>query len=217
MNQKPNDEFNYGQHDCSLEELNSRNKQIISWFCFGLGWLWLFLEVFDILWFWEEFYLALAVSSGGIWWSLLGSLLTGIAVGPLVFAALLTSYRTKDVTQKWKEEIWGNLFSINPSIIWALLWLVCLPYTWALLPWGEWGTNWWKIFPYAFGLIWIGFIPALLTIGGFFSLLFNQRYVCDEQKDESETSKTEVIKSEPSEEESTEIASGNESIWDTVT
>jgi hypothetical protein len=200
MTQNPLHEFDSGHHDCSLEELNSRNKQIIFWFSFGLGWLWLFLEVFDILWFWEEFYLALSVSSGGIWWSLLGSLLTGIAVGPLVFAALITSYRTKDVTRKWKEEVWGWLFSINPSIIWALMWMVCLPYTWTILPWGEWGANWWKIFPYAFGLIWIGLVPALLTIGGFFSLLFNPKYVSDEQKEQSESSEATAEISEPSEE-----------------
>jgi len=204
--------IDYGQYDCSLEELTSRNKQILFWFCVGVFWLWLFIEIFDVLWFWEEFYLSISesgwqvvtensdgspsceiteydtcerlVGTGGVWWSLLGSLLTGIAMGPLVFSALIFSYRTKDVTRNWKEEIWGCLFLINPSIIWGLLWMVCLPYTWTLLPWGDWSTNWWKIFPFFFGLIWIGLVPAFFTIFGFISLFFNQKYNFDEQKEQ---------------------------------
>jgi len=98
--------FDHGQYDCSLEELTSRNKQIVLLFSFGVFWLWLFIGVFDILWFWEEFYFAVSetgVISGGIWWSLLASLLTGMALGPLVFSVLIFSYRTKDVTKKWKS------------------------------------------------------------------------------------------------------------------
>ena len=39
-----------------------------------------------------------------------------------------------------------------------------MPYAWTLLPWGEWSTNWWKIFPFIFGLSWIGLGPLLGTI-----------------------------------------------------
>jgi len=203
-------DHDFGQFNCSLEELTSRNKQIMLWFGFGVFWLWLFVEVFDILWFWEEFYFSISgesqscevtqsgncerlVGVGGVWWSLLGSLLTGMAVGPLVFSALILSYRTKDVTKKWKEAIWGCLFSVNPLIIWGLLWLVCLPYTWGLLPWGEWSMNWWKLFPYVFGLIWIGGMPALIMIFSFWNLFFNPKYNLDEEKEREEKENLEEI------------------------
>ena len=193
----------YGKYQASLEDLSFRNRSILLWFSFGIIWLFLNIFVFNILWIWEEFYFAISevgwqvvtensdgtqcvvteyescerlVGSGGVWWSLLGSLVTGIAVGPLVFSALILSYRNKDVTKKWKDEIWGLLFLINPSIIWALLFLICLPYAWTLLPWGEWSTNWWKIFPYGFGLIWLGGLPPILVISNFFKKFFNREY-----------------------------------------
>jgi len=195
--------IDYGKYQASLEDLSFRNRSILVWFSFGIIWLFLNIFVFNILWFWEEFYFAISevgwqvvtensdgtqcvvteyescerlVGSGGVWWSLLGSLVTGIAVGPLVFSALILSYRNKDVTKKWKDEIWGLLFLINPSIIWGLLFLICLPYAWTLLPWGEWSTNWWKIFPYGFGLIWLGGLPPILVISQFFRKFFNQEY-----------------------------------------
>ena len=196
----------YGKYQASLEDLSFRNRSILLWFSFGIIWLFLNIFVFNILWFWEEFYFAISevgwqvvtensdgsqcvvteyescerlVGSGGVWWSLLGSLVTGIAVGPLVFSALILSYRNKDVTKKWKDEIWGLLFLINPSIIWALLFLICLPYAWTLLPWGEWSTNWWKIFPFGFGLIWLGGLPPILVISNFFKKFFNREYNYD--------------------------------------
>ncbi|MFL2984842.1 MAG: lectin-like protein [Candidatus Poseidoniaceae archaeon] len=198
--------IDYGKYQASLEDLSFRNRSILLWFSFGIIWLFLNIFVFNILWFWEEFYFAISevgwqvvtensdgtqcvvteyescerlVGSGGVWWSLLGSLTTGIAVGPLVFSALILSYRNKDVTKKWKDEIWGLLFLINPSIIWALLFLICLPYAWTLLPWGEWSTNWWKIFPFGFGLIWLGGLPPILVISNFFKKLFNREYNSD--------------------------------------
>ncbi|GEM_PF-924809 len=198
--------IDYGKYQASLEDLSFRNRSILLWFSFGIIWLFLNIYVFNILWFWEEFYFAISeagwqvvtensdgtqcvvteyescerlVGAGGVWWSLLGSLTTGIAVGPLVFSALILSYRNKDVTKKWKEETWGLLFLINPSIIWALLFLICLPYAWTLLPWGEWSTNWWKIFPFGFGLIWLGGLPPILVISNFFKKLFNREYNSD--------------------------------------
>ena len=198
--------IDYGKYQASLEDLSFRNRSILLWFSFGIIWLFLNIYVFNILWFWEEFYFAISeagwqvvtensdgtqcvvteyescerlVGAGGVWWSLLGSLTTGIAVGPLVFSALILSYRNKDVTKKWKEETWGLLFLINPSIIWALLFLICLPYAWTLLPWGEWSTNWWKIFPFGFGLIWLGGLPPILVISHFFRKFFNREYNSD--------------------------------------
>ena len=198
--------IDYGKYQASLEDLSFRNRSILVWFSVGIIWLFLNIYVFNILWFWEEFYFAISevewqvvtensdgsqcvvteyescerlVGAGGVWWSLLGSLVTGIAVGPLVFSALILSYRNKDVTKKWKDEIWGLLFLINPSIIWALLFLICLPYAWTLLPWGEWSTNWWKIFPFGFGLIWLGGLPPILVISNFFKKLFNREYNSD--------------------------------------
>jgi hypothetical protein len=198
--------IDHGKYQSSLEDLSYRNRHILAWFSFGIIWLFCNIFIFNVLWFWEEFYFAISeagwqvvtensdgsqcvvteyescerlVGAGGVWWSLLGSLLTGIAVGPLVFSVLILSYRNKDVTKKWKDEIWGLLFLINPSIIWALLFLICLPYAWTLLPWGEWSTNWWKIFPYGFGLIWVGGLPPILVIAKFFKKFFNQEYNYD--------------------------------------
>ena len=206
MGSKTSSYIDYGKYQASLEDLSFRNRSILLWFSVGIIWLFLNIYVFNILWFWEEFYFAISeagwqvvtensdgtqcvvteyescerlVGSGGVWWSLLGSLTTGIAVGPLVFSALILSYRNKDVTKKWKDEIWGLLFLINPSIIWALLFLICLPYAWTLLPWGEWSTNWWKIFPFGFGLIWLGGLPPILVISHFFRKFFNREYNFD--------------------------------------
>ena len=33
-----------------------------------------------------------------------------------------------------------------------------------LLPWGPWDTNWWKIFPFIFGLSWFGAGPLFAII-----------------------------------------------------
>ena len=52
-------------------------------------------------------------------------------------------------------------FGLPFAAIWATIWLYCLPTTWTLLPWGSWDTNWWKIFPYLFGLSWFGLGPLI--------------------------------------------------------
>ena len=66
------------------------------------------------------------------------------------------------------------------AIIWALLWLICLPFTWGLLPWGEWSINWWKIFPFGFGLIWMGGLPLVFVVINFFKKLANPEYKAEE-------------------------------------
>ena len=243
MSDKPYSDLNIGHFDCSLELLNYRNKSILFWVSIGFIWLWLFIEVFNVVWFWEQFNFALQetrfeivsekpggdpceineydscvrrVSEGSVWWSLLGSLLTGIAIGPLVFAGLIFSYRTKNVTKKWRDEIWGCLFFINPSIIWALMWLICLPYTWTLLPWGAWETNWWKVFPFFFGLIWIGLTPAFFIIVGFWKLFFNPKYDLELPKYQQDEEKEDSVKAQIENEVAGEITKSAGSIWDSV-
>ena len=218
-------EMNYGQYDCSLEELSSRNRSILIWLSIGVVWFWLFAEVFNIQWFWQEFYTAATesgwqvdttdceitvydrceryVSTGGIWWALLAVLLSGISVGPLVFAGIIFTYRTKDVTHEWKEKIWTLLFFINPSMIWAFLWLICLPFTWGLLPWGEWSTNWWKIFPFGFGLAWLALLPPFFCLLEFFKTLFNPEYTLDQKTEQIAETESEAEREEKEESSST--------------
>ena len=67
---------------------------------------------------------------------------------------------------KRDEVTWTAVVLLNGGVFWATLWLYCLPHTWGLLPWGSWDTNWWKIFPYIFGLSWFGLGPLFATFGG---------------------------------------------------
>ena len=68
--------------------------------------------------------------------------------------------------QQRDEVVWLAAFGLPFAAIWATLCLYCLPHTWTLLPWGSWDTNWWKIFPFIFGLIWLGGGPLFATIAG---------------------------------------------------
>ena len=63
-----------------------------------------------------------------------------------------------NVSQRYKEQMWLGIFFLPFGLEWAYLWIVALPYTWTLLPWGDFAYNWWKIFPY-FGL-------GIMSIGG---------------------------------------------------
>ncbi len=60
--------------------------------------------------------------------------------------------------------VWMASVVLPFATIWATAWLYCLPHSWGLLPWGSWDTNWWKIFPYIFGLSWFGLGPLVGTI-----------------------------------------------------
>ena len=120
--------------------------------------------------------------NGGIWWSLLAVLLSSIALGPIAAAITILTYRNKDVSDAWIGQIYGLLAGIPAALIWALLWLICLPFTWGLLPWGVWRLNWWKIFPFGFGLIWMGGLPLLITGINFFKKLANPEYNHDLSK-----------------------------------
>ncbi len=167
--------------------LSKRNKQIFSLLVFGVIWAGLFFGLFNVQWFAGEAFAAYEEMTGpsdeevhelngGIWWSLLAALLFSIAFAPLASAFTIMAYRNKDVTDTWIGQVYGLLFAIPTAIIWALLWLICLPFTWGLLPWGEWSINWWKIFPFGFGLIWMGGLPLVITVINFFKKLANPEY-----------------------------------------
>ena len=173
---------------------------------FGVIWAGLFFGLFNVQWFageafaayeemtTEEFYYEgtqeecqasglgtlagceIRNFNGGIWWSLLAALLFSIAFAPLVSAFTIMAYRNKDVTDAWIGQVYGLLFAIPPAIIWALLWLICLPFTWGLLPWGDWSVNWWKIFPFGFGIIWMGGLPLVITVINLFKKIGSPEY-----------------------------------------
>ena len=129
--------------------------------------------------------------NGGIWWSLLAVLLSSIALGPIAAALTIMTYRNKDVSDAWIGQIYGLLAGIPAALIWALIWLICLPFTWGLLPWGVWRLNWWKIFPFGFGLIWMGGLPLALVVVQFLARLANPEYNHDMNKLAEEVSEEE--------------------------
>ncbi len=154
---------------------------------FGVIWAGLFFGLFNVQWFAGEAFAAYEEMTGpsdeevhelngGIWWSLLAALLFSIAFAPLASAFTIMTYRNKDVSDAWIGQLYGLLFAIPTAIVWALLWLICLPFTWGLLPWGEWSINWWKIFPFGFGIIWMGGLPLVITVINFFKKLANPEY-----------------------------------------
>ena len=194
-------------YQASYQLLSKRNKQIFTLLVFGVVWAGLFFGLLNVQWFAgeafaayeemtaEEFYYegtqeecqAIAMPegcelrnfNGGIWWSLLAALLYSIAFAPLASAFTIMAYRNKDVTDAWIGQVNGLLFTIPTAIIWAFLWLICLPFTWGLLPWGDWSVNWWKIFPFGFGLIWMAGIPLITVVTRFFKKLANPEYNVD--------------------------------------
>ena len=165
--------------------LARRNKQILAlsilgMFLFaGLGWLIFVLTAESIAASVEMIEAAEEGGhqlNGGIWYSLLAALLFSIASAPIASAFTIMTYRNKDVSGDWIRQVYGLLTGIPSAVIWALLWLVCLPFTWGLLPWGEWSINWWKIFPFGFGLIWMGGLPLVIVVVNFFKKIANPEY-----------------------------------------
>ena len=130
-------------YQAPYEVLARRNRQILSLIVFSFFLDALLFGVFNIQWFATESIGAIAEMSesteyklnGGVWWSLLAVLLFSIALAPVSLAFVMLSYREKDVTDQWIQKANGLLVSIPTSLIWALLWMVCLPFTWGLLPW----------------------------------------------------------------------------------
>jgi hypothetical protein len=162
-------------------------------FAGGLAWAWMFIEPLNVQWFFEESWLTYNAlgdeaiegevhSRGGIWWSLLGTLLVSVGLAPLTISFVLFTYRSKGVTEEWLKNVWTSVTLIPIAAIWALLWLVCLPVTWWLLPWGEWSVSWWKIFPF-FGLGIFGGLPLLGVLLNTLEQLRNPKYTFDEGKE----------------------------------
>ena len=202
---------NESLYACSLEELGRRNRLIMIMFAGGLAWAWMFIEPLNVQWFFEESWLTYNAlgdkaiegdvhSRGGIWWSLLGTLLVSVGLAPLTISFVLFTYRSKGVTEEWLKNVWTSVTLIPIAAIWALLWLVCLPVTWWLLPWGEWSVSWWKIFPFL-GLGFFGGLPLLGVLLNTLAQLRNPKYTFDDGK-EAEGEGEEEGESEREEEES---------------
>ena len=186
-------------YQAPYEVLARRNKQILALsilgiFLFaGLGWLVYGLAAEAIA---ASVEMTEAVEegghqlNGGIWYSLLAALLFSIASAPIASAFTIMTYRNKDVSDDWIRQVYGLLTGIPSAVIWALLWLVCLPFTWGLLPWGEWSINWWKIFPFGFGLIWMGGLPLVIVVVNFFKKIANPEYNHDRGEGQMPTQPT---------------------------
>mgnify|MGYP005748040117 CR=1 FL=1 len=202
---------NESLYACSLEELGRRNRLILTMFAGGLAWAWMFIEPLNVQWFFEESWLTYNAlgdkaiegdvhSRGGIWWSLLGTLLVSVGLAPLTISFVLFTYRSKGVTEEWLKNVWTSVTLIPIAAIWALLWLVCLPVTWWLLPWGEWSESWWKIFPFL-GLGFFGGFPLIGALWNTLDQLRNPKYIFDEGK-EAEVEGEEKVETEREEESS---------------
>ena len=164
----------------SEERLKADDKIVNILTPIGLAWVLFAWNIWNLPWFWTE-----SLQGGGAaWWSLLAVLLTSIALAPLGFVWLTFNWRGKEVTKQWKEETsWLLLGGVPFATIWAALWIYCLPHAWALLPWGPWEYNWWKIFPYLFGLIWMGLMPLIGLIIEVSKKLKNPVFIGDEIKE----------------------------------
>ena len=122
-------------------------------------------------WFWNEgtqcgFWGDEAGCQGVVWLTQAYVSIIVVVLSPGIWGVF--SLATKGFTHvdksKRDEVAWVAIFGLGGGAIWATLWLYCLPMTWILLPWGPWDTNWWKIFPFLFGLIWLGGGPMLGAI-----------------------------------------------------
>jgi len=103
---------------------------------------------------------------GLVWLTLAHNSILSCAAAPGIwgiFSALAKKFAHVD-EQKRTELVSFATWGIPFAIIWATLWLYCLPTTWGLLPLGA--ENWWGIFPFIFGLSWFGGGPLFVTIGG---------------------------------------------------
>ena len=105
---------------------------------------------------------------GSVWLTLAYVALVSIALAPGIWGAfsLFVNNFTRVNDQQRGEVVALATFGLPFAAIWATIWLYCLPHTWGLLPWGSWDTNWWKIFPYIFGLSWFGLGPLFATFAG---------------------------------------------------
>ena len=157
------------EREISLAELFKKNPaeikaiifSIISYFVISdlLGWMW---NDGTQCGFWGDE----AGCQGVVWLTQAYVSIIVVVLSPGIWGVF--SLATKGFTHvdksKRDEVAWVAIFGLGGGAIWATLWLYCLPMTWGLLPWGSWDTNWWKIFPFLFGLIWMGGGPMLGAI-----------------------------------------------------
>ena len=131
----------------------------------------IFINLFDFMWeegtrcgVWGDDYSC----QGSVWLTLAYVALVSIALAPGIWGAfsLFVNNFTRVNDQQRGEVVALATFGLPFAAIWATIWLYCLPHTWGLLPWGSWDTNWWKIFPYIFGLSWFGLGPLFATFAG---------------------------------------------------
>lgn len=97
---------NESLYACSLEDLGRRNRLIMIMLAGGLAWAWMFIEILNVQWFFEESLLTYNAlgdellegevqSRGGIWWSLLGTLLASVGLAPLTISFVLFTTEAK--------------------------------------------------------------------------------------------------------------------------
>ena len=103
---------------------------------------------------------------GSVWLTLAYVAILCLVMAPAIWGvfSVFTKYFTRVNDQQRGDVVWLATLGIPLSMIWATIWLYCFPHLWALLPWGSWDTNWWKIFPFIFGLSWLGLGPLIGTI-----------------------------------------------------
>ncbi len=103
---------------------------------------------------------------GSVWLTLAYVAILCLVMAPAIWGAfsMFTKYFTRVNDQQRGDVVWLATLGIPLSMIWATLWLYCFPHLWTLLPWGSWDTNWWKVFPFIFGLSWLGLGPLIGTI-----------------------------------------------------
>ena len=103
---------------------------------------------------------------GSVWLTLAYVAMVSTVLAPGIWGAASMFAKNFTYVNEYQrsEVVWLATFGLPFAAIWATLWLYCLPHTWTLLPWGSWDTNWWKIFPFIFGLIPFGGGPLVATI-----------------------------------------------------
>ena len=103
---------------------------------------------------------------GSVWLTATYIAILSTSLAPAIWGAfsLFAKYFTRVNKQRRDEVVWLATLGIPFSMIWATIWLYCFPHLWMLLPWGPWDTNWWKIFPFIFGLSWFGAGPLFAII-----------------------------------------------------
>ena len=128
-----------------------------------------YFVISDLLgWMWKSgtecgFWVGENYCQGSVWLTLSYVSIFSMLLAPGIWGgfSLWSKMFTHVDEKKRREFVSSAAFGMPTAVIWATIWLYCLPMTWMLLPWGPWDVNWWKIFPFLFGLIWFGGGPIL--------------------------------------------------------